>query len=150
LISRGFALEEIEEYVFGLEHKDPLGDVFTFPAQRVVHDADVLEMYRFYDDSVFDKNYLCFYKDPNVALKNKDELINEIRDFIKITENFELKKHLERYSKNYYGDVLRILKALHDKDKRFPLLVERLKDVIPVFTDKALKDPFLVTFVATS
>jgi hypothetical protein len=79
------------------------------------------------DPSRFDPYHLCFYR-KNV--KNRDALVIEAKRFIAMTENFEFKKNLEQNSKEYYFDVLRYMRHVHEKEKCFPTLMHYLRDVM--------------------
>jgi hypothetical protein len=124
---RGMSEQEIQKYYQALAEKDPEEGRFSTIEQQIVHDADCLEIVRCMDPSRFDPYHLCFYR-KNV--KNRDALVIEAKRFIAMTENFEFKKNLEQNSKEYYFDVLRYMRHVHEKEKCFPTLMHYLRDVM--------------------
>jgi hypothetical protein len=103
---------------------------------------------RIYGESNFIRKYLCFYHfDPKQSLFNKtiewvswlvsmlglvkkqknfyDKLIDEIAYFIHLTERIKVHEYLEIYSKDLYGDLVRLLFANRSK---FPLLTQLIQD----------------------
>lgn len=120
----------ISEYNFALQNKDPEKGQFESIKQKALHDADCLEIVRVLKDpSEFRYEELCFLKECK-RRKNLRALVDEIFDFIKMTEGTELKKHLESVD-NYYGTVMRIM-SFHRK--RFPILNRILKYPLQEFS----------------
>jgi hypothetical protein len=139
LLSRGESLAVALEFSHAIAEKDPADGQFTTDAQRIVHDADVFEIKRcLRENEKFDSTQLCLSKLDHIDFK--EELTSEIGEFIEITENFALKKHLEYYSDNYYGDLVRLLKTLHDEKQLFPILTQLLAEPIKQFGGTPLDD----------
>lgn len=108
-----------EKYVQTIREKDPEGNKFTTLEQRIVHDADCLDIIRIHGRWGFDPHYLQFYPTDPEKKKYADQLIAEIGRFIQLTERKALRVHLEHNSQDFYGDLVRILFAAR---KQFPLL----------------------------
>lgn len=113
MLSRGKEKKEIEPYVFALEHKDPIDGTFTTTIQKIIHDADCLEILRCLKDPKkdFRKNELCFYREfkNDTRSLNLDALIVEIQQFIYCTELPEIKKDFEKSPANCFNVAMRML-----------------------------------------
>lgn len=122
---------QYENYIHAIKEKDPKEGKFSTDIQRIIHDADCLEIMRalWCQKSGFKKQYLCFYHFNKKQESFCDSLIDEIGDFIEITENLKLRTHLEHHSKDFYGDIVRLLFAMKKDDKpKFPMITELLKN----------------------
>ncbi len=118
----------IHHYVQAVKEKDPKNAQFSTDAQRIVHDADCLDIIRVIGKWNFNNNFLCFYSFDNKQKQFCDKLVKEIADFITITENFKLRCYLEHNSNDFYGDLIQLLFELKIKDKsRFPILTELIR-----------------------
>lgn len=115
----------IETYRTALAHKDPHGGVFTTTVQKIVHDADCLEINRCIDPAQFDKSRLCFVADNIMKESLQNALIAEWQCLIQMTEKPSLKLYLEDLPDGYYFSVLHIIAKHPDK---FPLLNETLEE----------------------
>ena len=113
-----------ERYVQAISEKDPPNNLFSTTEQQIVHDADCLEIMRFIGFLYFRKNFLCFYGFNPYQKSFSKKLIQEVYDFIKITEDPKMQRHLESYSKDFYMDLIRLLFELKDK---FPLIISLLE-----------------------
>jgi len=134
LISRKLPADQIDEYTHAILHKDPENGQYVSDIQCAVHDADVIEIIRVMSRSQFDPKHLQFFKLPHLTDDYKNKLLNEFFDFIRITENHELRMTMEQTSQDYAGDMMRLLAHLV-KQGRFPLLAALVK------TDLAAFDP---------
>ena len=57
-----------------------------------------------------------------------DQLVNEIGDFIELTERFDVRNYLEHHSEDFYGDLVRLIFLMKKKDKaKFPIITEILQ-----------------------
>ena len=121
--------QQAEKYIQAIKEKDPKNGQFSSDEQRVVHDADCLDIIRVVGQWNFRRKELCFYHfDPNQK-QFCDALIDEISEFISLTENFEVRRYLEHQSQDYYGDLIRVLFAMKKGDQpRFPLITQLLKE----------------------
>lgn len=129
--------EQGQEYIQAIKDKDPKNGKFSSDTQRIVHDADCLDIIRVIGKWNFNKKYLCFYNFDPRQKSFCDQLVNEIADFIEMTEKFEVRNYLEHHSEDFYGDLVRLIFLLKRKDKyRFPIITELLqhdmKDIIKV------------------
>ncbi len=122
LLARGYLANEIDRFVKAIAEKDPK-EKCTTPEQIMIHNADVLDIMRCVHD---------FRKSELVGPPISDEIIEEVRLFIQITENPELKAYLEHHSEDCFGDLLRIMKAVHDKRRCFPHLMKHLTIETPL------------------
>ncbi len=133
LLARGYLAHEIDPFVHAIAEKDPK-EKCTTPEQIIIHNADVLDIKRCVRD---------FRKSELVGPPIPDEIIAEVGLFIQITENPELKAHLEHHSEDCFGDLLRIMKAVHDQRRCFPHLMKHLAETMSPFVDKPLDDSIL-------
>jgi hypothetical protein len=135
--------ETREQYVNALKNKDPeKGQNFTSYAQRAVHDADCIDINRCgkfkKNPKAFNDKALCLFKEPQLSgYADKEALINEMKEFIKLTENEELKIFLEHNSPDFYGDLVRLL---HSQPDKFPTIIELLGNDIDGLCQNPSKD----------
>ena len=105
------------QYVQALRKKDLKTSFFSTDIQRILHDADCLEMMRMYGRSGFDQTELHFLRFKSNSLT--EQFINEAAAFIKLSEQQELRTHLEISSKNIYRDLMNLLK---ERASEFPTI----------------------------
>lgn len=143
--TREMSEKEAAEYVHAVQHKDPQdhGADFTSDVQRIVHDADAIEIIRVLDSpNKFKKEVLQFLKLTALTDTQKEEVLQECFRFISKTESLALKLALEHFSQDYFGDVVRILGVLHARDKSFPHLVKFLAEDLKAFDPSTLREEF--------
>lgn len=99
----------IDEHVQSIEEKDPKDKIFSSTTQQIVHDADCLEIIRIVGKNHFKSKELCFYHFDPAKKKFCDQFIDEVAEFIKLTEKLDVKIYLENHSSDFYGDLVRIL-----------------------------------------
>jgi len=123
-------IEEREEYVRAIKEKDPKNGNFSSDVQRILHDADSLDIMRVIGRFSFSKNHLCFYAFDPQQRSFCDQLINEIADFISITEKPKIRNELEHFSNDFYGDLVRLLFSEKNNKgtTRFPLITQLLQN----------------------
>ncbi len=99
---------------------------------EILHDADVLEMYRIFlsQPERFDKTYLYFFTNERIDIGVREGINSEWREFVRLTEDPELKFRLEFQGRSYYLEVMQLL-ANCVSEGRFP--------TIGRFLDKELK-----------
>jgi hypothetical protein len=120
--------EQGQEYIQAIKDKDPKNGKFSSDTQRIVHDADCLDIIRVVGKWNFSKKYLCFYNFDPKQKSFCDQLVNEIGDFIEMTEKFEVRNYLEHHSEDFYGDLVRLIFLMKKKEKsRFPIITEILQ-----------------------
>jgi len=118
--------EEREIHVFPLREKDPQDGQFTTDEQRIVHDADCLDIIRVVRDS-FKPDFLCFSKFEDGSFDRK-EFIKEAADFIAYTEDPQLKYRFENESSDFYGDLIRLLFKLEEQQPgRFKIITSLIE-----------------------
>jgi len=116
-------------YVQTIREKDPKDGQFSTDMQRIVHDADCLDIIRVVGKWNFSKKFLCFVDFDDKQKTFCDQLVNEIADFISITEDIKVRNHLEHNSNDFYGDLVRLLFELKIEGKsRFPLITGLVRD----------------------
>ncbi len=132
--------EQKKAYVQAIREKDPSNGAFSSDIQRIVHDADCLDIIRVVGTWHFSKKELCFYHfNPNKK-DFCDRLINEIGDFINITENFQVRTYLEHHSEDFYGDLVRLLFAMNRNDpNKFSSITSLLKSDMETILQKSTK-----------
>jgi|GEM_PF-5152308 len=139
LLSRGNVDEQKAElYVQTIREKDPRNGQFSTDEQRIVHDADCLEIIRVIGKFAFNKSHLCFYQFDPSKKEFCNKLLNEISDFIQATEKFAVRNYLEHHSPDFYGDLVRMLFAMEKKGSpRFPLIRQLIeKDMQAILSNK--------------
>jgi hypothetical protein len=135
LINKKASSEEIAILTHALAEKDPKDDKFTTIEQQIVNGADTLEIVRVLSDKKeFNKNRLPFYKMPELIAYPKDLLIDEVIEFVRITEARALKIYLEHNSSNYLADIMQIFSHLHNAKKCFPHMAGLLGPAIAAIT----------------
>ncbi len=99
---------------------------------EILHDADVLEMHRIFPShpEKFDKTYLYFLTNGRIEITDREAINAEWREFVRLTEDPELKFRLEFQVRSYYLEVMQLL-AKCVSEGRFP--------TIGRFLDKELK-----------
>lgn len=118
----------VTRFVQTVREKDPKNG-FTTDAQRVVHDADCLEIIRVVGKFNFSKSYLSFYNFDSKQKAFCDQLVDEVADFIKLTDTYSVRTFMEHNSDDFYGDMVRVLFAMNKSDpKRFPLITGLLRE----------------------
>ena len=118
-----------DKYVQAIRNKDPQNGQFSSSEQRLVHDADCLEIIRVIGKQRFTRDFLCFYQFDAKQRALCDQLIDEVARFIFLTENFEVSNFLEHKSHDFYGDLIRMLFVIQEKDpKKFPLITKLIED----------------------
>ena len=121
LIRANVDVSKRERYIQTIKEKDPQNGKFSTDEQRIVHDADCLDILRVISKFSFKKNLLCFWEFRQGNEAFCDQLFDQIYNFIKLTDTPALAQYLEHHSMEYYGDVVRILFAGKEK---FPLICE--------------------------
>lgn len=117
------------QYIQTIRAKDPRNDQFSTDEQRIVHDADCLDIIRVIGRSAFSESNLCFYKFDPTKKEFCNKLLDEVSDFIALTEGLELRTYLEHHSDDFYGDLVRMLFAMEKKGQpRFPLIRELVQE----------------------
>ncbi len=103
--------EDLYPYVAALADKDPKNNDFTTREQMIVHDADCLEILRCLPSTKdFRIDELQIFTKGILTKAQTETLVKEWHSFIRLTQSANLNRHLEFYSKNYYKDVLAILR----------------------------------------
>lgn len=123
---------ELEACVRAIAQKDPPDSHYEDAHQEIVHNADSLEMCRFFNKiEKFDKSFLSFTK---MAIPHSNEeldpLIQEVYAFIQQTEDTAVKKELAETSSAYYLDLLDLFKKTHFEKQCYPHLYELAKDFL--------------------
>ncbi len=116
--------EDSEIYVQAIREKDPIGDKFSTDEQRIVHDADCLDIMRIHRGNSFNPDNLCFYREALKKYKDpKDlhyfkQLIKEVDDFIQLTEYMTTRINFEYHSNDFYSELINLLN-FHKKGNQF-------------------------------
>ena len=119
--------QETEMYVTAIKGNHPKKQSPSSDVQRILYDAQLLELMRIQDKRGFKKKNLFFYHFDKIQKPFCDQLIKEVGDFIALTENPHVRNYLEHHSEDCYGDMVRFLFAMHKKEEaRFPLLTQIL------------------------
>jgi hypothetical protein len=112
--------------------KDPAarGENFSTEEQRIVHDADCLDIVRTLDHpDEFRRDELCLNRFEGLDPDLLDQFVGDVADVVSATEQFELKAYLERRSKNPYEDFIRILAQIQWGQRCWPVLADLWNDV---------------------
>ena len=109
------------QYIQALQRKDGKHHFFSNDIDRILHDADCLEIMRMYGKSGFDKNKLCFYRIKRGEFI--ESFIDEVAQFIRLSEEQDFRQFLEVSSVHVYSDFINLL--LKNKD-RFPIILSLL------------------------
>lgn len=118
-----------DKYVQTIKEKDPKNRQFSTNEQRIVHDADCLDIIRVIGKGSFKREFLSFYHFDSEKKALCGQLIDEVAHFIFLTEKFELRNFLEHQSDDFYGDLIRILFAIQEKNpQKFPLITNLIED----------------------
>lgn len=134
LIQEGALLaprNEVDILHRALAEKEPSNGSYTSLEHEMINGADCFEIHRCLGDPTtnFIKTRLPFYTRPEFAAFPRDALIDEVAEFIKITESMALKRYMEHYSQDYLSDLARIFSFLHQSSTRFPLMASLLAPV---------------------
>lgn len=115
-----------EIYVHALKEKDPADRIFTSDVQRIIHDADCLEILRCLNNfEDFRLSELTIMDMPGIDKSLILNIVREVAAFIDWSEDSALKKTLEQESPLHYEAVLKMITA-----ERFPLLFKFLRKEI--------------------
>ncbi len=124
---------QLPVYVDAIANKDHVRPEDS-DIKRIIHDADCLEIVRCLKQfSDFEKHRLCFVHFPSLKADYQEKLIQEIAQFIQLTEEPKMKWALEVESTNCYADLCRLIGKLHQEKQLFSTLFELLKEVIDSF-----------------
>lgn len=125
-----------------IAEKDPKGGKFETNVQRIIHDADALDILRLpqlmLEPGKFRTSELAFTKLDAAKDFPVQELVKEVAEFVKITENPALKKHLEFHSESYFQDVMLIFRDLQVSNNSFPIMAKHLMPMISALGPKQL------------
>lgn len=132
MTSLGAAPARVELLRHAVANKDPAarGEAFTSDEQRIIHDADCLDIVRVLahpDD--FRRSELCFFHFEELDAALKAQLIDEAIDVVLISEYPAIKMHLEVQSTRVYEDLVRALWQIERRHRRWPVLAELWSDV---------------------
>ena len=133
-----------------MEHKDPQDNIFTSDIQKMTHDGDVLEFLRILGGlEGFRKEELCFYRDlkDDLGVEYLDRYIEEVNQFIQMTEDLRVKMHLEYKVSNFYGTLFRLMGCIHENTNQFPIINELFEQEIKVFANLELDKELLALLV---
>ncbi|MET0402800.1 MAG: hypothetical protein ABW123_10375, partial [Cystobacter sp.] len=121
----------VERLVQAVAEKDPRpGQSFSSDEQRIVHDADCLDLPRVLTDPhEFRPTELCFHAFPELDTALRESFLQETASLVRLTESAPLKHHLERQSTQAYEDFVGVLGVLQRRERRWPLLGELLPDI---------------------
>ena len=143
LVHFGMERKTIDHYVQAIREKDPKNGQFSTDDQRIVHDADCLDIIRVIGKWNFSKRHLCFYNFPGKDKQYVDKLIGEISNFIEITENLKLRNFMEHNSPDFYGDLVRLLFEFQKKDpSKFPIITQLIEDDMKPILTKERRESF--------
>jgi hypothetical protein len=123
--SLGFNLASCKPYIHAIEEKDPKNWEFTSDIQRIVHDADCLDILRVVGAYRFKPSFLCFYNFQldHCDLKRAHDLIAEVTAFINLTEQSALQIQLEHASTDFYGELKQLIS---DNASSYPIIHQLL------------------------
>jgi hypothetical protein len=121
----------VERLRRAVAEKDPTpGQSFTTDEQRIVHDADCLDLLRVLPDArEFRPAELCFHHFPELGTDLREQFLHEAASLVHLTETPRLKHHLERHSPQVYEDFIGVLGLLQRRERRWPLFGELLPDL---------------------
>ncbi len=133
-----------KEYVQAIREKDPKDNIYSTDIQRIVHDADCLDVMRVRPQGTFDPKYLVFYAFDPSKQDFCQRLIKEVSSFIVVTHDNKLMTYLEHNSEDFYGDLVRLLFAMQEEQQeRFPLITSFIQsdmsEIISTKTDASEK-----------
>ena len=102
LLALRYPHSDIGPIVHAIAEKDPKFRNFTTLPQKIIHDADVIEIFR------------CLrskedFRKEELALPLEDECIEEMREFIELTES--MKRELETTSENLFNSLVSIIQS---------------------------------------
>ncbi len=115
----GVPESEISIYKQAVSEKDPANFSFTTDIQALVHDSDCLDIMRIYGLEGFRSENLNIYRKEPEQKECLDEIISEVAEFIKLTETASVKTYMEHNSSDFFGDLVRLLFLLNERDKKF-------------------------------
>jgi hypothetical protein len=102
LLSMGYSEDEARMAYHSIAAKDPKTGSFDSNTQRVVHDADCLEIMRITHRAHFRPDNLACWKHLARHYPKREELLNEVAQFIELTEDPDLKKSFDRTEQDTY------------------------------------------------
>lgn len=109
-------------YIQTIKEKDPAGDLFSTDMQRIVHDADCVDVIRV--RFTFIQSKLCFWGFNGADKKYLNQLIEECHKFTKLTEEEKAQAYLEQNSSDFYGDLVRFLFSMKSS---YPLITRLIE-----------------------
>lgn len=117
----GISKETTQIYVDALREKKERHCEYTSDIARILYDVECIEKVRFSDKPTALKQSLCSYA---LAKSKKDQsdlqgLIEEMIEFIDITEQYEVRYIFEFESSEYYADLIKLLFAVGNDRKKF-------------------------------
>lgn len=130
--SLGTPLSHIDVLRHAVATKDPaiLGEDFSSDEQRIVHDADCLDLVRVLQNpGDFRRDELAFYRFEGLDADVRDELVDEATDVVFATEDPALGLYLEQRSPHAYEDLVGVLVHVESRQRRWPLLADLWADV---------------------
>jgi hypothetical protein len=127
LLAQGISEQQRLLYVQAIKEKDPDENKFSSDPQRIAHDADCVDIVRVRGANSFEQDFLCASSLAEVQGKKEvlNRLIEEMKDFIALTESHEVQFSLEYESEDAYGDLVRLLFRFKD---RFPTITSLIQD----------------------
>ncbi|ATB42890.1 hypothetical protein CYFUS_008369 [Cystobacter fuscus] len=131
LESLGAPPAHVERLARAVAWKDPPpGQSFSSDEQRIVHDADCLDLLRVLPDArEFRPEELCFQHFEALGEGLREQFLQEVLSLVRFTESSRFKHHLERQSLQVYEDFIGVLGWMQRRERRWPLLEELLSDV---------------------
>jgi hypothetical protein len=131
MASLGVPPVRIEVLRHAVASKDPDSEeVFLSDEQRVVHDADCLDIVRVLRHrDEFRRAELCFYGLDGLDPVVPERLVEEAADIVAVTEHPILKRYLEQVSARAYEDFIAVVWQIASRRGRWPLLGELWSDV---------------------
>jgi len=131
MASLGVPPVRIEVLRHAVASKDPGSEeVFLSDDQRVVHDADCLDIVRVLRHrDEFRRAELCFYALDELDPVVRERLVEEAADIVAVTEHPILKLYLEQVSARAYEDFIAVVWQIASRHGRWPLLGELWSEV---------------------
>jgi len=119
----GAHVEALDVLQFKPEHADNCIERHT------VVDADILDIRRtLRADTQFDPTRLSFWNDAQIPRQTKEDLIDETRAFIQLTEMQELKRNIEESGAVYFHLMHSLVQA-HRTTSAYPTLYDLLEEL---------------------
>jgi hypothetical protein len=131
MASLGVPPVRIEVLRHAVASKNPGSEeVFFSDEQRVVHDADCLDIVRVLRHrDEFRRAELCFYGLDGLDPVVRERLVEEGADIVAVTEHPMLKLYLEQVSAHAYEDFIAVVWQIASRHGRWPLLGQLWRDV---------------------